>query len=180
MEYQQSLVWFFQWLQVELAWQSVGLKLLYSLNRWTGQWDGFTMFACWITSFGLILHSRQGEEQWQKNTWFQLFAHAQNFPKNLRNHVYLAFTITHNRVILVFLRWFFGTLLLVFFRYGCFQWQWLHVLISLALHIIYTTEGYSDWKPWRNDHVVIVYLFTLWWCITNHTIVGWYVGMTRI
>ena len=29
---------------------------------------------------------------------------------------------------------------------------------SLVLCIIYTDEGYSDWKPWINDHVVIVLL----------------------
>ena len=28
---------------------------------------------------------------------------------------------------------------------------------ALVLHIIYTDEGYSGWKPWINDHVVIVY-----------------------
>ena len=28
---------------------------------------------------------------------------------------------------------------------------------ALVLHIIYTDEGYSDWKPGRNDHVKIFY-----------------------
>ena len=31
---------------------------------------------------------------------------------------------------------------------------------ALVLLTIYTSEGYSDWKPWRNDCVVIVLLFT--------------------
>ena len=29
---------------------------------------------------------------------------------------------------------------------------------TLVLCIIYTDEVYSDWKPWRNDRVVIVLL----------------------
>ena len=29
---------------------------------------------------------------------------------------------------------------------------------ALVLRIIYTDEGYSVWKPWINDHVVIVLL----------------------
>ena len=29
---------------------------------------------------------------------------------------------------------------------------------ALALRIIYTNKRYSDWKPWINDHVVIVLL----------------------
>ena len=31
---------------------------------------------------------------------------------------------------------------------------------SLVVRVIYTSEGYSNWKPWRNDHAVIVLLFT--------------------
>ena len=30
---------------------------------------------------------------------------------------------------------------------------------ALVLRKIYTDEGYSDWKPGRNDHVVIVFTF---------------------
>ena len=33
---------------------------------------------------------------------------------------------------------------------------------ALVLRIIYTSEGYTDWKPWRDDCVVIVLLFTPW------------------
>ena len=32
---------------------------------------------------------------------------------------------------------------------------------ALVLRTIYTDEGYSDWKPWRNDRVVIVLLLML-------------------
>ena len=85
-----------------------------------------------------------------KNAWFQSFMHARNFPRNLGNRIILVFFrvwITHNRVILVF----------------------FHVMATcsdsddefssaLVLHIIYTDEGYSDWKPGRNDRVVIVLL----------------------
>ena len=31
--------------------------------------------------------------------------------------------------------------------------------LVLVLHIIYKDEGYSDWKSWINDLVVIVLLF---------------------
>ena len=37
-------------------------------------------------------------------------------------------------------------------------------LSALVLRIIYTDEGYSVWKPWINDHVVIVLLFTPRFC----------------
>ena len=39
---------------------------------------------------------------------------------------------------------------------------------ALVLHIIYIDEGYSDWKPGRNDRVVIVLLLlrdAARWCI---------------
>ena len=41
---------------------------------------------------------------------------------------------------------------------------------ALVLRIIYTSEGCSDWKPWRNDHVpvVIILLFTPWCCVMMH------------
>ena len=61
-------------------------------------WDGLgTRLVCIIASF-----TGKG-----KNAWFQPFAHARNFPRNLGNHVILVFfrvRITHNHVILVFFR----------------------------------------------------------------------------
>ena len=46
---------------------------------------------------------------------------------------------------------------------------------AMVLRKIYTDEGYSDWKPGRNDLVVIVLLFTPRCCAmmyyyTNETI----------
>ena len=80
-----------------------------------------------------------------KNTWFQPFAHAQNFPRN---------TCMGNCV----------TCISVFFRVmaTCSDTgdEFSSALV-LCIHVIYTDEEYSDWKPWRNDHVVIVLLFTL-------------------
>ena len=32
---------------------------------------------------------------------------------------------------------------------------------ALVLRIIYTSEEYSDWKPWRNDRVVIVLFYSM-------------------
>ena len=32
---------------------------------------------------------------------------------------------------------------------------------ALVLRIIYTDEGYSDWKPGRNDRVVIVFFYSV-------------------
>ena len=55
----------------------------------------------------------------------------------------------HNRVILVF----FSVMATCSDRDDKFS-------SALILRIIYTDEGYSDWKPWINDHVVIVLLFT--------------------
>ena len=71
-------------------------------------------------------------------------------PRNLGNHVILLFFyvwITHNRVILVFLR----------VMATCSDSD-NEFSSALVLRIIYTSEGYSDWKPWRNDCVVIVLL----------------------
>ena len=34
-------------------------------------------------------------------------------------------------------------------------------MTALILCIIYADEGYSDWKPWINDHVVIVLLLSV-------------------
>ena len=79
-------------------------------------------------------HLWRGEETAEKNAWFQLFAHAQNFPRNLGN-----------RVILVFFR--------VIATYSD------EFSSALVLRKIYTDEGYSDSKPGRNDHVVIVFTF---------------------
>ena len=54
-------------------------------------------------------------------------------------------------------------------RNGHLQRQWQRVLISLGLiRINYTSEGYSDWKPWRNDCVVIVLLLL---CVVVHSLV---------
>ena len=55
------------------------------------------------TSFVPGIHSKREEHDSRKNAWFQLFAHAQNFPRNLGNCVILVFfhvRITHNHVIL--------------------------------------------------------------------------------
>ena len=75
------------------------------------------------------------------------------FPeKNLGNRVILVFFrvwITHNRVISVFFR----------VMAICSDSD-DEFLSALVLRIIYTDEGYSDWKPGRNDRVVIV-LFLL-------------------
>ena len=87
-----------------------------------------------------------------KNAWFQSFAHLRNFLRNLENLVILVFFrvwITHNRVILVFFR-IMATCSDSDDKFSS----------ALILRIIYTSEGYSDWKPWRNDRVVIVLLFT--------------------
>ena len=83
-----------------------------------------------------------------KNAWFQPFAHARNFPRNLGNHVMLVFFhvwITHNCVILIFFR----------VMTTCSDSD-NEFSSALVLRIIYTDEVYCDWKPWRNDHVVIV------------------------
>ena len=77
------------------------------------------------------------------NAWFQAFVHVQNFPRNLGN-----------RVILVFF-WVMAT---------CSDSD-DEFSSALVLRLIYTGEGYSDWKPWRNDHVVIAFLFTPWCCV---------------
>ena len=55
--------------------------------------------------------------------------------------------ITHNRVILVF----FCVMAICSDSDDEFS-------SALVLCIIYTDEGYSDWKPGRNDRVVIVLL----------------------
>ena len=55
---------------------------------------------------------------------------------------------------------------------NCIIWVFFHIMAavsdsddefssSVGIHIIYTAEGYTDWKPWRNDHVVIVLFFNL-------------------
>ena len=91
-----------------------------------------------------------------KNAWFQPFVHAQNFPRNLVNRVILIFFCQynmHNRVILVFFR----VVATCSDRDGEFS-------SALALRISYTDKGYSMWKPWIYDHVVIVLLFTPRWC----------------
>ena len=75
------------------------------------------------------------------------------FLRNLGNRVILVFvhiSITHNHVILVF-----------FCIMATCSDSEDEFLSSLALCIICTSEGYSDWKPWRNDHVVIVLYFLL-------------------
>ena len=58
--------------------------------------------------------------------------------------------ITHNHVILVFLS--------VIATCNNSDDEFLSALV---LCIIYTSERYSDWKPWRNDHVPVVIIFTL-------------------
>ena len=80
------------------------------------------------------------------NAWFQLFVHVWNFPRNVGNHVILVF---------------FCILATCSDSDDEFS-------SALVLRIIYTDEGYSDWKPWRNDHVVIVYFLLCniaQWCI---------------
>ena len=87
-----------------------------------------------------------------KNAWFPPFAHARNFLRNLGNLFILVFFCVwnmHNRVILVF----FCVMATCSDRDDEFS-------SALILRIIYTDEGYSVWKPWINDHVVIVLLFT--------------------
>ena len=83
---------------------------------------------------GSLAHSRGGGAP-----WFQPFVHARNFLRKLGNHV-----------------------ILVFFR--------VMVICSdsddefssaLVLRIIYTDEGYSDWKLGRYDHVMIVLLYSV-------------------
>ena len=57
-----------------------------------------------------------------KNAWFQPFAHARNFPRNLGNHVFL-----------------------VFFRImGSCSDSDDEFSSALVIRIIYTNEGYSD------------------------------------
>ena len=66
-------------------------------------------------------------------------------------------------VILVFFRiWVMHIhVILVFFRVMATCSDSDHEFSSaLVFRIIYTSEGYSDWKPWRNDHVVIILLFS--------------------
>ena len=95
-----------------------------------------------------------------KNTWFQPFAHARNFPRNLGNHVILVFfrvRIMHNCVILVF----FCVMATCSDSDDKFS-------SALILRIIYTSEEYSNWKPWRNGRVANVLLFlrdAVRWCI---------------
>ena len=55
----------------------------------------------------------------------------------------------HNRVILVF-----------FCVMATYSDRDDEFSSALVIRIIYTDERYSDWKPWINDHVVIVLLFT--------------------
>ena len=77
----------------------------------------------------------------RKNAWFQLFAHAQKFPRNLGNCVILVFFrvwITHNHVILVFFR------VMATCRDSDNEFS-----SALVLRVIYTSEGYSNWKPLR-------------------------------
>ena len=71
-----------------------------------------------------------------KNSWFQPFAHAQNFPRNLGNCVLLVFFriwITHNHVILVF----FCVMAICSDSDNEFS-------STLVLCIIYTDKGYRD------------------------------------
>ena len=82
-----------------------------------------------------------------KYAWFQPFVHAQNFPRNLGNRVILVFFRVwnmHNRDILVFFR----------VMATCSDSD-NEFSSALVLRIIYTSEGYSDWKPWRK-------LMTVW------------------
>ena len=90
----------------------------------------------------------RGKGAKRERAWFQLFAHARNFPRNLRNRVILVFFrvwITHNCVISVFFR----------VMAICSDDEFSSALV---LRIIYTDKGYSDWKVGRNDRVVIVLL----------------------
>ena len=89
------------------------------------------------------------------------------FPEIWETVFILVFTIMHNRVILVFLCWFFGTLLLVIFRYGCLQRQWQHILVSLVLHIIYTNKLIQWLEAMHGEMTMwwLLFFFTLWWCI---------------
>ena len=64
--------------------------------------------------------------------------------------VFFCVWITHNHVILVFFR----------VMATCSDSD-DEFPSALVLRIIYTSKGYSDWKPWRNDCVVIVLLFSL-------------------
>ena len=75
-----------------------------------------------------------------KNAWFQPSAHARNFPRNLGNSVTLVF----------------------FYVMATCGDSDDEFSSALVLHVIYTSEGCSNWKTWRNDCVVIVLLFTPW------------------
>ena len=104
---------------------------------------------CLALSPGSLAHSRGGGAR-RERAWFQTFAHARSFPRNLRNRVILVFLcvwITHNRVISVFFR----VMAICSDSDDKFS-------LALVLRMIYTDEGYSDWKPGRNDCVVIVLL----------------------
>ena len=101
------------------------------------------------SSPGSLAHSRGGGVR-RERAWFQPFAHARNFPRNLGNRVILVFFrvwIMHNRVISVFFR----VMAICSDSDNKF-------LSALVLRMIYTDEGYSDWKPGRNNRVVIVLL----------------------
>ena len=88
------------------------------------------------------IHSK-GRSSSRNNAWFQLFAHAWHFSRNLGNCYF-----------------------------GILPHKWL-LLVTVMMrshhpwltHNLATQPRDSDWKPWRNDHVVIVFLFTLQWCI---------------
>ena len=62
--------------------------------------------------------------------------------------VFFCITITHNRDILAF------------FHIMAASSDSDRVLISHVSHIIYKVKEYTDWKPERNDYVMIVLLFT--------------------
>ena len=87
------------------------------------------------------IHSK-GRSSSRNNAWFQLFAHAWHFSRNLGN-CYFGI-LPHKWLLLV----------TVMMRS---HHPWL-------MHNLATQPRDSDWKPWRNDHVVIVFLFTLRWC----------------
>ena len=130
------------------------LFILYSLSRYqtnswwtcTNRWNNEHVCVCVCTcTFSVCLFSLVQppyRRSWMaKKSLVSAICACVKFSRNLGNRVILVFFcvwITHNRVILVF----------------------FHVIdefsLALVLHIIYTDEVYSDWKPWRNDRVVIV------------------------
>ena len=93
--------------------------------------------------------------RWRKKHLVSAVCACAKFSQNLGNHVILVFFyvwVTHNCFLVLFC-----------IMATCSDSD-DEFSSALVLRIIYTSKEYSDWKPWRNDCVMIVLLFAPWCC----------------